>query len=55
MHFWQESTNANSSNACNFYGRGDINSTCPLRDGPQKVLISKTKKIWIEKPKVTNP
>ena len=55
-HFVKESTNAKSSATCNFCGRsGHISSTCPLRNGSQNISHSKTKKIWVEKFKVTNP
>ena len=54
-YFVKESTSASPSTACNFYGRrGHISSTCPLRNGFQKNLNAKTKKIWVEKSKVTN-
>ena len=45
-YFVKESTSASPSTACNFYGRrGHISSTCPLRNGSQKNLNAKAKKI----------
>ena len=55
-YFLKESTGASPSTTCNFCGRGGhISSTCPLRNGSQKNLNAKSKKMWIEKSKVTNP
>ena len=55
-YFVKESLSASSSTTCNFYGRGrHISSTCPLRNGSQKNSNAKSKKVWIEKSKVTNP
>ena len=55
-HFVKESTSASPSTTCNFCGiGGHISSTCPLRNGSLKNSNAKTKKIWIEKSKVTNP
>ena len=52
----KESTSASPSTTCNFCGRKwHISSTCPLRNGYQKNLNAKAKKIWIEKSKVSNP
>ena len=54
-YFVKESTSESSSTICNFCGRGGhISSTCPLRNGSQKELTSKSKKTWVEKSKVTN-
>ena len=54
-HFVKESTSANPPTTGNFCGReGHISSTRPLRNGSQKNSNAKVKKIWIEKPKVTN-
>ena len=55
-YFVKESSSASPSTICNFCGRGGhISSTCPLRNGSQKVSNTKAKKVWIEKSKVTNP
>ena len=54
-YFVKESTSKSPSTICNFCGRGrHISSTCPLRNGSQKVSTSKSKKVWVEKSKVTN-
>ena len=54
-YFVNESTSESPSTICNFYGReGHISSTCALRNGSQKVSTSKSKKVWVEKSKVTN-
>ena len=54
-YFVKESTSASPSTTCNFCERGrHISSTCPLRNGSQKNLNSKSKKTWVEKFKVTN-
>ena len=54
-YFVKESTSESPSIICNICGiGGHISSTCPLRNGSQKVSTSKSKKIWVEKSKVTN-
>ena len=54
-YFVKEFTSESSSTICNFCGRwGHISSTCPLRNGSQKVSTSKSKKAWVEKSKITN-
>ena len=54
-YFVKESTSESPSTICNFCGRGGhISSTCPLRNGSQKVSTSKSKKVWVEKSMVTN-
>ena len=55
-YFVKESTSASPSTTCNFCGRGEhISSTWTLRNGSQKNLNTKAKKIYVEKSKVTNP
>ena len=55
-YFVKESASASPSTTCNFCGkRGHISSTCLLRNGSQKNLNTKAKKIYVEKSKVTNP
>ena len=54
-YFVKESFSLSPLITYNFCGRGEhINSTCSLRISSQKTTISKIKKIWIEKSKVTN-
>ena len=56
IYFVKESTSASPSTTCNFCEKEwHISSTCPLRNGFQKNLNAKTKKIWVEKSKVANP
>ena len=53
--FVKESTSESPSAICNFCGIGrHISSTCPLRNGSQKVSTIKSKKAWVEKSNVTN-
>ena len=48
----KESASASPSTTCNFCGRGGhISSTCPLRNGTQKISNAKAKKVWVEKSK----
>ena len=55
-YFVKESISASPLTTCNFCERGwHISSTCPLRNVSQKISNAKTKKVWIEKSKVTNP
>ena len=55
-YFVKESTSTSPFTTCNFCGKwGHISSTCPLRNGSQKNSNAKSKKVWIEKSKVTNP
>ena len=55
-YFVKESTSASPFTTYSFCGRGGhISSTCPLRNGSQKNSNAKTKKIWVEISKVTNP
>ena len=45
-YFVKESASANPSTTCNFCGRGGhISSTCPLRNGSQKISNAKAKKV----------
>ena len=54
-YFVRESASVSPSTTCSFCGRGGhISSTCPLRNGSQKNLNAKAKKVWVEKSKVTN-
>ena len=51
-YFIKESTSASPSTTYNFCGRGGhISSTCPLRNGSQKNLNVKAKKIWVKNPR----
>ena len=55
-YFVKESISASPSTTCKFCGKWwHISSTCPLKNGSQKNSNAKTKKIWVEISKVTNP
>ena len=49
-YFVKESTSANPSSTSKFCGKeGHISSTCPLRNGSQKISNAKAKRVWVEK------